>query len=120
MNTESEALADAIAISLDVERKAAGWTLGDLAQELGLSEQTLGRYLTRRERSLPVDVLTAACAAIDVPVGVVVSRARERMEHSREVNETADRIVAGAKKKAAAKKAGAKPAAGKRNPGKPA
>lgn len=82
MNAESDALAKAIAISLNVEREAAGWTLEDLAKELGLSEQTLGRYLTRRSRSIPVDVLTRACAAIGVPLVDVVSRAEQRLSHA--------------------------------------
>ena len=82
MNEESDALAAAIAVSLNVEREAAGWTLEALADELGLSEQTLGRYLTRRTRALPVDVLTRACAAIGIPIGDVISRAEQRLSNA--------------------------------------
>lgn len=88
MSTDN--LADAIAVSLNLEREAAGWTLEALADELGLSEQTLGRYLTRRTRSIPVDVLTKACAAIGVPLVTVVSRAQERLDAPARVPEGRD------------------------------
>ena len=88
MNTD--AFATAIAISLNVEREAAGWKLEDLARELGLSEQTLGRYLTRRTRGLPVDVLTRACAIIGVPVAEVVASAERRMGRGRDGDPASD------------------------------
>lgn len=77
--TTTNALADAIAVTLNMERDAAGWSLERLAKELGLSEQTLGRYLTRRERDIPISVVTRTAAIIGVPLRDIVAAAERRV-----------------------------------------
>ena len=74
-----DALADALAVVLYAEIKSSGWTLKSLADELDVSEQTLQRYLTRRERDLPVRVLTRTARIIGVPVSEIVEAAERRV-----------------------------------------
>jgi lambda repressor-like predicted transcriptional regulator len=76
---DNDALTDAIAITLYSEIRSAGWSLAELSTELGVSEQTLQRYLTRRERSLPVRVLTTAAKAIGVPLADIIAGAERRV-----------------------------------------
>ena len=77
--TEQDALADALAVVLYSELKSAGWNLEKLGKELGLSEQTLQRYLTRRERALPANVLTRSAHLIGVPLSDIVEAAERRV-----------------------------------------
>lgn len=77
--TPTQTLADAIVETLNMERDAAGWTLSQLSEEIGLSTQTLGRYLTRRERVMPISVLVETCAVIGVSVAEIVDQAERRL-----------------------------------------
>jgi transcriptional regulator with XRE-family HTH domain len=74
-------LSRAIATALDSERRAAGWSLKDLADAVGVSEQTMGRYLTRMERDIPAGVLVSAVHAIGVPLAVIVDAAERRVSN---------------------------------------
>lgn len=80
MNTP-DPLADALAVALYSEVRAAGWSLTKLGEALEppLSAQTLQRYLTRRERDLPVRVLTQVPRIIGVPLEDIVAAARARV-----------------------------------------
>lgn len=104
--TDTDALADALAVVLYQEVKAAGWNLEQLGRELGLSEQTLQRYLTRRERDMPASVLTRAAHAIGVPLSDIVESAERRVARAPapEPEEVARRVgasVRGVKKRQA-------------------
>lgn len=77
--TETDELANALAVVLYQEVKAAGWNLEQLGRELGLSEQTMQRYLTRKERGLPARVLIGAAKAIGVPLADIIDAAERRV-----------------------------------------
>lgn len=77
--TTTNALAEALVVTLNAERLAAGWSLAALGKELGMSEQTMQRYLTRRERDLPVRVLVRTAAIIGVPLSEIVDSAERRV-----------------------------------------
>lgn len=77
--TEQDALADALAVVLYSEIKSAGWNLEKLGNKLGLSEQTMQRYLTRRERGMPASVLTRTAKLIGVPLSDIVEAAERRV-----------------------------------------
>lgn len=80
MTTSSDALADALVAVLDMERDAAGWTTKALGERLGLSEQTVQRYLTRRERPMPVSFLTRTASVIGVPLADILADAQRRVD----------------------------------------
>lgn len=82
-------LADALAVVLYSEIKAAGWNLEKLGKELGMSEQTLQRYLTRRERGMPASVLTRTSRIIGVPLGDIVEAAERRLARESDPGRTA-------------------------------
>jgi transcriptional regulator with XRE-family HTH domain len=73
-------LSRAIARALDSERQSAGWSLKELADAVGISEQTMGRYLTRLERDIPAGVLVDAARAIGVPLAVIIEIAERRLD----------------------------------------
>lgn len=85
----SDPLADALAVVLYSEIRAAGWNLDKLGRELGLSEQTLQRYLTRRERGMPASVLTRTCRIIGVPLSDIVQAAERRVARESDPGRTA-------------------------------
>lgn len=78
VTTDAAALADALVVQLDAERRAVGMTLDELGARVGLSTQTMQRYLTRKERDLPVRILLAACDAVGVPFADLVESAEKR------------------------------------------
>lgn len=71
---------DALVRALDAERKAAGLTLAALGKELGLSEQTVGRYLSRQERDLPIPVLMGTLRVLGLSLKEFVAIAESREE----------------------------------------
>lgn len=88
---ETDPLADALAVVLYSEIKAAGWTLKKLSVELDLSEQTLQRYLTRRERGMPASVLTRTARLIGVPLAEIVESAEKRVQRGSAVGKATRR-----------------------------
>lgn len=78
--TIKDPLANALAVVLYSEVRAADLTLKELGEQLGLSEQTLQRYLSRREREMPASVLTRTARIIGVPLRDLVAAAERRVE----------------------------------------
>ena len=73
------AYAAALAAELRAERAARGLTLAQLADQLGMSRVVLGRYLNGI-RDLPVSTFADIAAALGAQPGVLLDRARDRME----------------------------------------
>lgn len=101
VTTQKDALANALADVLYMEARAAGWSMRRLGDELGLSEQTMQRYLKRKTHDVPVWVLVNSAKIIGVPLADIVDQAERRVARGNnpgDVEAEARRIAAEARK----------------------
>ncbi|WP_295101442.1 helix-turn-helix domain-containing protein [uncultured Microbacterium sp.] len=78
MKTPGEQFNAAVGRQLRAEIAAAGSSIAAMAREVGIARSALDNYVTGK-RSIPVPILYAVSAALDVAPHVVITRAEERL-----------------------------------------
>lgn len=79
METYGQDIQAAIADMLRAERAVQDITLDEMAERAGMPKITLHRYL-KGQRDIPLKSLAQMCKALDVPIGVIIQRAEERLQ----------------------------------------
>ncbi|MDY0984472.1 helix-turn-helix domain-containing protein [Microbacterium sp. CFBP9023] len=78
MKTPGEQFNAAVGRQLRAEIAAAGSSIAAMAREVGIARSALDNYVTGK-RSIPVPILYAVSAALDIAPHVVITRAEERL-----------------------------------------
>lgn len=83
VKTPSEEFNAAVGRQLRGEIAAAGSSVAAMAREIGIARSALDNYVTGK-RAIPVPVVYAVCAAIQVAPHLVLARAEERLGNDTE------------------------------------
>ncbi len=78
VKTPGEQFNAAVGRQLRAEIAAAGSSIAAMAREVGIARSALDNYVTGK-RSIPVPILYAVSAALDIAPHVVITRAEERL-----------------------------------------
>ncbi|WP_255304941.1 helix-turn-helix domain-containing protein [Microbacterium sp. 3J1] len=78
MKTRAEQYNAAVGRQLRAEIGAAGSSIAAMAREIGIARSALDNYVTGK-RAIPVPILFAVSAAVDVEPHTVLDRAEERL-----------------------------------------
>lgn len=79
MKTPAEDFNAAVGRQLRAEIAASRSSIAAMAREIGIARSALDNYVTGK-RAIPVPVVYAVCAALEVEPHVLIARAEERLQ----------------------------------------